>query len=289
MKPDLSGGEIFAHGFRNAYDFAFSALGDIFSFDSDDERDVSLPWYRPTRVFHVLSGSHQGWISKRLETPRPLYGHAPGHCAFGRGSPTGVACYRHPHFPEKYHGALFIQDWTFGRVRALPMERAGATWKSEPIEFMTAEGDFGFAPTDVEVGPDGSLFVCIGGRGTRGSVFRITCPERKLTELAAVPADIPGQVDLCLNQPDPLSSWARSRWQPVAKTGAPFPLSTPPKARSGPSNSGSVPSKSSPKCSPAFPRSRPQAPGGLRPGNPRPHPLVPADPRPTGLALLMSS
>src|SRR6185437_482090 len=45
LKPDLSGAEIICHGFRNAYDFDFNSLGDLFSFDSDDERDVSLPWY----------------------------------------------------------------------------------------------------------------------------------------------------------------------------------------------------------------------------------------------------
>ena len=51
LKPDMSGGEIVAHGIRNAYDFDFNAQGDIFTFDSDDERDVSLPWYRPTRGY----------------------------------------------------------------------------------------------------------------------------------------------------------------------------------------------------------------------------------------------
>src|SRR5262249_23850385 len=50
----------------------------------------------------------------------------------------------------------------------------GGTWTSTPYAFMSAKGDFGFAPTDAEVGPDGSLYVSVGGRGTRGGVFKVT-------------------------------------------------------------------------------------------------------------------
>ena len=48
LRPDLSGGEVISDGFRNAYDFTFAASGDVFTFDSDGERDITLPWNRPT-------------------------------------------------------------------------------------------------------------------------------------------------------------------------------------------------------------------------------------------------
>lgn len=230
LKPDLTGGEVLAHGFRNAYDFDFGALGDLFSFDSDDERDVSLPWYRPSRLFQVTPGSHMGWISKGWKRPDYFLDMPPVIGAFGRSSPTGVSCYRHIQFPEKYQGALFIEDWTFGRIWALPMQRQGETWKTEPIEFMTAVGEHGFAPTDCEVGKDGSLFVSIGGRGTRGGVYRITFPEniaesRALGELAP-PEQAEEQLAFCLTHPLPLSSWARRRWIPLARKMGPGPFVT---------------------------------------------------------------
>src|SRR5690606_37494132 len=93
--------------------------------------------------------------------------------SFGRGSPTGVVTYQHTQFPGKYRGALFVQDWTFGRVIALPLQQKDSVWAAEPIEFMTARGQFGFAPTAIAVAPDGSMFISVGGRGTRGSVFRV--------------------------------------------------------------------------------------------------------------------
>ena len=50
LPPSMTGSEILVDGFRNAYDFAFNRAGDIFVYDSDGERDVSLPWYRPTKI-----------------------------------------------------------------------------------------------------------------------------------------------------------------------------------------------------------------------------------------------
>jgi len=221
LKPDLTGGEVIAHGFRNAYDFDFGVLGDLFSFDSDDERDVSLPWYRPSRVFQVTPGSHMGWISKGWKRPDYFMDMPPVIGSFGRSSPTGVVCYRHVQFPEEYRGALFVEDWTFGRVWAMPMVRDGASWKSESREFMTAVGDHGFAPTDIEVGRDGSLFVSIGGRGTRGGVYRVSHAEgleaAKALGEGTIPQSADEQVNFCLTYPQPFSSWGRRRWIPTAR------------------------------------------------------------------------
>ena len=173
FRPDLTSGEIIADGFRNTYDFAFNRQGDIFTYDSDDERDVSLPWYRPTRVFHSMIGADHGWISKSWKRPDYFCDMPPVVAPLGRGSPTGVACYEHTQFPEKYRNALFVLDWTYGRVMALPLALPRATWTAEPEDFLTAAGGNGFAPTDVEVGPDGCLYVSVGGRGTRGSVYQV--------------------------------------------------------------------------------------------------------------------
>ena len=218
LKPDLSAGEILADGFRNAYDFDFGARGDLFTFDSDGERDVSLPWYRPTRVFHVLPGSNAGWFSRSWKRPDDFLDMPPVVASFGRGSPTGVVCYRHAQFPRAYRGALFVLDWTFGRVLALPLRTLGATWKTpSPVNFMSAIGQFGFAPTDAEVAPDGSLFVSVGGRGTRGSVYRVTYTGKEAIA-ASKPADEQPAEPLveCLQARQPLSSWSRARWTPIA-------------------------------------------------------------------------
>lgn len=218
MKPDLSGAELLTHGLRNAYDFTFNSLGDAFTFDSDDERDISLPWYRPTRVLHLLSAGHAGWVTKSWKQPDYFVDSVPVLAEFGRGSPTGVVSYRHTQFPEKYRDSLFMLDWTYGRILNVKLERSLASYHGEPETFITGSGGFGFAPTDAEVGPDGSLYVSVGGRGTRGGVYKISAKKRKVD---AWPGDVTttkAKLTACLNAPQPLTSWARKNWEPLAHT-----------------------------------------------------------------------
>lgn len=223
LSPDLTQGEVIADGLRNAYDFSFSPNGDIFTYDSDGERDISLPWYRPTRVFHVLPGSNAGWRSRSWKRPDLFFDMPPAIAAFHRGSPTGVTSYQHRQFPAAYQGALFVADWTFGRVHAIPLEDYESSYSSEPSEFITGVGQFGFAPTDLEVGMDGCLYVSVGGRGTRGSVFRIEYtgpieaqkPDLEIPALASKESDATESAQAmtdCLSAPQPLSSWSRQAW-----------------------------------------------------------------------------
>lgn len=223
LKPDLTGGEVLADGLRNAYDFDIDVNGELYTHDSDGERDVSLPWYVPTRVFHVLAGANYGSVTDSWKQPDYFLDAPPVVTATGRGSPTGVACYRHTQFPAAFHGGLFVLDWTFGRILSLPLQRKGDTWTARPTEFMAARGQFGFAPTDIEVGPDGSLYVSVGGRGTHGTVYRVTYTGGKKDFKPQVAAPISesasaiDQRNLCLDAPQPLCSWSRARWMPVAK------------------------------------------------------------------------
>jgi putative membrane-bound dehydrogenase-like protein len=227
LKPDLTGGELLAEGLRNAYDFAFNPQGDLFTYDSDEEREISLPWYRPTRVYHALTGADFGWVSKSWMRRDGYFDMPPALASFGRGSPTGVVCYRHSQFPEKYRGSLFVLDWTYGRVHALPMKQAGETWSTEPELFMVGTGQNGFAPTDVEVGPDGSLYVCVGGRGTRGAVYRIRYTGRGNSSTDSTQAESKSgdeKLARVLSAPQPLSSWSRADWKPRATELGPMPF-----------------------------------------------------------------
>ena len=63
IDPDGEKWELIAHGFRNEYDAAFNHAGELFTYDADMEWDLNTPWYRPTRVNHVISGADFGWRS----------------------------------------------------------------------------------------------------------------------------------------------------------------------------------------------------------------------------------
>jgi len=210
--------EIIAHGFRNPYDFDFNASGDMFTYDSDCERDYNLPWYTPTRIFHVGYGSHHGWRLKgyqRSFARQDFYADTVDILApLGRGSPTGVVCYRHQKFPERYRGGVFALDWTFGKVFFMPLQVTGASYSTQAEVFLEPTGSDGFAPTDAAVGPDGALYISIGGRRTRGGVYRI---DYVGAGGPVVPDIFEETVSAVLQAKQPLDAWSRARWVPVAK------------------------------------------------------------------------
>ncbi|MCH7650646.1 MAG: heme-binding protein, partial [Nitrospinae bacterium] len=203
--------ELFAGGLRNSYDLAFNSDGELFTYESDMEWDEGLPWYRPTRVLHVIPGAEFGWRSGWAKWPTYFLDSLPSLVETGRGSPTGVVAYRHRQFPRHYRGGVFTACWTFGRVFYFPLKSAGATCESAPETFLETTGDVGFAPCDLAVGPAGDLFVAIGGRRTRGSVFRVRYTR---AGKIATPRD-PLQQVLAADQPQ--SSWSRALWVPAAR------------------------------------------------------------------------
>ena len=178
FSPDFSQREILAHGFRNAYDFAFNSTDQLFTFDSDGERDLGLPWYRPTRVFEIVPGDDAGWVSKTWKRPSYYFDMPRLIGDAGRASPTGVVCYGGKQFPIDYDDAIFLGDWTFGRVLVCRRE-----WKTgkylPPEDFLVPKDSFGFPVTDLAVANGGSLLVSVGGRGTEGGVWRVTSSAKR--------------------------------------------------------------------------------------------------------------
>ena len=79
--------EIVAGGFRNAYDAAFNLAGELFTFDSDMEWDINLPWYRPVRTLHLIPGADFGFRYGSGPFPTVYPDTLPSMSELGRGSP----------------------------------------------------------------------------------------------------------------------------------------------------------------------------------------------------------
>ncbi len=225
ISPDFSSRSAWAHGMRNGYDFDFLPDGQIVTYDSDCEREASLPWYRPTRVMVLAPGSDAGWCGQTWKD-HDLYASMPQTIAsLGRGSPTGVCVYDHHAFPSRYRGSVFVLDWTFGRVVAiypsanLPEEKR-ASGRIPAEIFMQTKGLVGFAPTDCCVLPDGSLLICAGGRGTAGAIYRVSPtasssdkPAETKSIVRRITDSLPTNVESVLETPNPWDSWSESSWR----------------------------------------------------------------------------
>lgn len=203
VRTDVEGSsiELFAGGLRNPYDIAFDTLGELFTFDSDMEWDLGLPWYRPTRVFHVPSGGDLGWRSGWSVWPEYYLDTLPGVVDVGRGSPTGLEFYEHRQFPDRYRHALFCADWAQGRIVAVMLVPTGGSYQARTEVFLQGRP---LNVTDLAVGPDGALYFITGGRGTEGGVYRVRYT-------AASPPPALSGIAAAIRQPQPTSAFARQQ------------------------------------------------------------------------------
>lgn len=176
ISPDGKRWESIATGGRNPPSLGMNYLGDLFSFDSDMEWHVGLPFYRPVRLNHWVVGGDQGWHDVGALPPYYL-DNLPGLVDIGRGSPNWGIFYEHTNLPQKHRNAFLCTDYRWksestddyrstGRLVAFHLQRSGARWKAEMETLVRpkpgAKDQHGraipFALVDVTVAHDGSLY-----------------------------------------------------------------------------------------------------------------------------------
>ena len=184
--------ELVSMGYRNQYDVAFNATGDLFTYDADMEWDVGTPWYRPTRICQAMPGSEFGWRSGSGKWPTYYPDSLPPVTDIGPGSPTGVEAGIGAKFPAKYQHAIYAADWTFGTMYAIHLTADGASWKGVKEEFVSGKP---LPLTDLVIRPqDGAMYFLVGGRGTQSGLYRVTYTGSESTAPAAAPALTPEMV-----------------------------------------------------------------------------------------------
>ncbi|MGC1242167.1 MAG: heme-binding protein [Chryseosolibacter sp.] len=162
--------ELVSAGYRNAFDITFNEDGEMFTYDSDMEWDFGMPWYRPTRICHVTSGSEFGWRTGNSKWAPSWPDNLPPVINIGQGSPTNLIHGQHANFPDRYKKALFASDWSFGIIYAIHLKPNGSSYTAEPEEFLSG------APlplTDGTIGPDGALYFLTGGRRLESDLYRV--------------------------------------------------------------------------------------------------------------------
>ena len=194
---------IVAGAFRNAYDFAFNQDGELFTFDSDMEWDIGMPWYRDIRTVHVVPGGDYGYRNGSGKLPAWSYDTLPPLRDVGRGSPVGVEFYQSNAYPTSMRDALLEADWSRGRLLYTPLIRKGASYVAAGARSELVHGE-PLNITDVEVGPDGLVYFTTGGRSTEGGVYRIVYSGPKSATAKVTP------LIAAVRQSQPLSSWGHA-------------------------------------------------------------------------------
>lgn len=170
ISPDGTDWKMIASGFRNSVDIALNREGELFTYDSDMEFDVGVPWYRPTRINHVTSGAEFGWRAGSGVWLDYFADSLGAVLDVGPGSPTAISFGHHSNFPTEFQDKLFVCDWTFGTIFTVEMQENGSSYTGTKSEFLHG------SPLNIAAmrfGPDGAMYFTTGGRTTASRLYRV--------------------------------------------------------------------------------------------------------------------
>ncbi len=232
MNPDATNLEVIGFNFRNSYEQTVTSFGDVFQNDNDDTpacRVAFLPEYA-NMGFFSRDGRRTWQADKRPGESMPIAqwrqqdpGVMPTGDIYGAGAPTGIVNYEGDALGAKWRGVLLSCEAGRNTIFGYFPKADGAAYKLDRFDFLTTnrERQFGgldsqrgktsselktwFRPSDVAVGPDGSIFVAdwfdprVGGHAdlddkTNGAIYRIAPKNKKLTVPKLDLATTAGQV-----------------------------------------------------------------------------------------------
>ena len=177
--------ELVAGGLRNPFGLDFNAAGDLFTFDADMEWDVGLSWYHPTRVLHLVPGGDYGWRRGTGVLPVWSPDTLPSAVDIGVSSPTAIKFGTRSNWPEPWRSALFIEDWSYGKILAVHLTARGASYAGRSEEFLKGRP---LNVTGLEFGPDGAMYFVTGGRRTQSGLYRVTWTGAPISKWARIEA-----------------------------------------------------------------------------------------------------
>ena len=215
VRTDTNGSfiELFVGGFRNAYDHAFNRDGELFTFDSDMEWDVGVALVSAdARESPDARGRVR--LAQRLVDMAGLFRRQPARDDRHRPRLADRRRVLRPRSlsPQVSRRAVHVRLVAGSHPGGDAGARSAARTKAQSEIFLEGRP---LNCSDIDVGPDGWLYFCVGGRNTAGSIFRVVsqeaAPAARRRPAAAAASRRPS------NSRNSSSAWARRAVRDVKK------------------------------------------------------------------------
>ncbi len=223
--------EIVSRGMRNPWDINFDTGFNWLGTDNDQTTG--------DRVFMPFFGAHFGWNHPWSAHWGPD-AHPPSAPVSGplfEGSGTGVIFGDSPQFPPTHRGVFFINDWLRKTTFVWRPHWDGALLRPEGGNWapFVQGGKALFRPTDLEVGPDGALWILgwsagygaeyqDGAMTSEGRVFRVVAknspPARRQMPKRSKPLAQWTVTELVEDFDGPLPVWRSDAQDELVRRGA---------------------------------------------------------------------
>jgi len=141
LRPETREMEVFYKGLVNPWGTAFDRWGQAFATDGAGMEGINFVF--PRSVFKTSPGAS-----------RVLAGLSPGqpkHC--------GLAIVSGQHAPEDWQGNFLAPDFRGHRVNRFKIEESGSGYVATQIEDLVSSTHRAFRPIDVQLGPDGAIYI----------------------------------------------------------------------------------------------------------------------------------
>lgn len=151
--PDTQVFEIYAEGGGNTFSLEIDSAGRLFSGTNGGG----------TRGMHYVQG---GYAEKNWGKHGPLtnpfalgYYHHMRHEGFQERFSQAFAIYEGGSFPKEYDGTVISADALHNRVLASRLLRDSSSYRTVDLPPLVLTSDRWFRPVDLEVGPDGAVYL----------------------------------------------------------------------------------------------------------------------------------
>lgn len=146
FRPDGSRIEPWTFGQVNPFGMTLDPHGQLYTADCHSKPITQL----------IRGAAYQSFFK-----PHDGLGFAPHVTAHSHGSTAlcGLAWYDAPQYPAEYRNCLFLGNVVTNRVNADRITFRGSTPIAEELPDFLVSSDPWFRPTDVQLGPDGNLYI----------------------------------------------------------------------------------------------------------------------------------